>query len=186
MGLGKLKRAPARRVIGVDASTQSFAFCIYDEAPIKWGEIYFEGSNVFARLADANRKLNALKDEFDFDLIVIEAATMIQNRKTVILLAYSFGSVLSALMKSDERVEEMPPVVWQRAIGNNPFTKEEKAAVAKDFPDKSKSWYTNKHRELRKQRTIDWVDKTFGIKVESDNVADAIGISHVGYKKYCQ
>ena len=54
-----------------------------------------------------------------------------------------------------------------------------KEEVKKQFPGKSDNWYKNKVRELRKQKTINFV-KTLGIDTESDNVADAVGIAWWG------
>jgi Holliday junction resolvasome RuvABC endonuclease subunit len=173
-----------RTVLGVDASTNSFAFCLYGkDGPIKWGEIDFEGKNVFERLADGQKKVLALGDELTADLIVFESAVFVQNKKTVILLAYSFGAIVSALMTTGAEIKEASPLAWQNYIGNKPLTKPEKQAIVEKTPKKSKSWYSNAFREFRKQRTMQWAKDQFGITVESDNVSDAIGLSYYAYHK---
>jgi Holliday junction resolvasome RuvABC endonuclease subunit len=184
MSAMKSKYADVDRVLGLDASTNSLGFCIYGKnGPEEWGEIMFRGSSVFERLSYAEKTLNQIADRFDVDLIIFESAVFVQNKKTVILLAYAFGAVVSTLMHSGAKVEDVNPMNWQRFIGNPPLTKEEKAAIVKEFPDKSKGWYGTKSRDIRKQRTMDWAEEKFGIKVESDNVSDAIGVAHYGYKK---
>lgn len=179
------KKTNARTVLGVDASTQSFAFCVYDGKPVRWGEINFKGASVFERLSYAQRTITTLRQYLHADMIVFESAIYVQNKKTVILLAYAFGAIVSTLIGTDKpAVEEINPLVWQNAIGNKPLTKVEKDAIKNEFPGKSKSWYQNKSRELRKDRTRQWVSKTYGIDVESDNVSDAIAIAAVAYDKF--
>lgn len=174
-----------RTVLGVDASTNSFAFCLYGEdGPIRWGEIKFNGSSAFERLSNGQKRVAALREYFRSDLIVFESAVYVQNKKTVILLAYSFGAIVSALMADGTKVEELAPLTWQNAIGNKALTKEEKGKIKSDNPGKSASWYSNKNREFRKARTMKWVQETYGIEVESDNVSDAISIASVAYKKF--
>jgi hypothetical protein len=87
-------------------------------------------------------------------------------------------------MKPGVRVENIPPITWQNAIGNKAFTKEEKADLAKKYPDAKPAWLKEEMRKMRKQRTIDWVKTQFNIDVPNDNVSDAIAVAHVGFNKY--
>lgn len=186
--LKDLKRKKPREiktVLGVDASTNSMAFCLFKGGkPVKWGEIDFHGDNVFERLADGQRKVSAIRKTLEADMVVFESAVYVQNKKTVILLAYAFGAVISALMRMGAEIDEVSPIAWQNFIGNKALNKAEKEAIKKEFPDKSTSWYSSHNREIRKQRTMDWVKKTYGITVESDNISDAIGVAHFGYQKH--
>jgi Holliday junction resolvasome RuvABC endonuclease subunit len=186
MGIGSLNNSKrVGSVLGIDASTNSFAYCWYGAAgPIEWGEITFSGKTVWERLADGQAKVAALRESLDFDLIVFESAVFVQNKKTVVLLAYSFGALVASIMQDGRAVEEIPPVTWQHAISNKPLTKQEKEQLKLDYPNKTASWYSNKSREIRKQRTMDWVKNNFNIDVKSDNISDAIAISHVGYEKF--
>lgn len=179
------KKENIKTVLGVDASTQSFAFCLFDEdGPVRWGEINFKGASVFERLAYAQRYISAMRAYLTADLICFESAVFVQNKKTVILLAYAFGAIISALIKTGARVEEISPLVWQNAIGNKPLTKQEKQKIIDANPGKSKTWYQAKNREFRKARTMEWVSKTYGIDVKSDNVSDAIALSSVAFEKF--
>jgi Holliday junction resolvasome RuvABC endonuclease subunit len=174
-----MKRPDVVRVMGADCSTQSFAFSIFDDGElVKYGEIQFTGKTVFSRLADGQRKVSALREQLDVDLVAIESAIYVQNKKTVILLAYAFGAIIAALINSGAEVKEVSPLSWQHYIGNKPLTKVEKASVMKDFPDKSKTWYTAKYREIRKDRTRQWVKGKFGRSIKSDNVTDAIALGY--------
>lgn len=186
MAIKKLaNNKPIKTVLGIDASTNSVAFCLFDSnGPKKWGEINFLGDNVFERLSDGQRKTEAALRKLNPDLIIFESAVFVQNKKTVVLLAYSFGAIVASIMKKGTRVEEIPPITWQHAIGNKPLSKEEKLKIQKAHPDQKATWYSNKYREVRKQRTMDWVKTKFGIDVPNDNVSDAIAIASVGFDKF--
>lgn len=180
MGVGSLlAKKKASRVIGLDLSTKSLAFAIFEnEKPIRCGEVVFKGSTVFERLKDARRKVRALVEsgEFEADYIAIEAAIMVRNVQTAIDLAYVYGTILGELSDASENLEKVAPITWQTSIGNPNLKKHEKEQIQKDFPGKSKSWYQNKGREIRKQRTLDIAREYFKIDSGSDNVGDAVGI----------
>ena len=173
-----------KRIMGVDCSTYSFAFSIFDDGElVKYGQIYFDGSTVFQRLADGQRKVRAFREDLNPDLVVFESAVFVRNKNTVIQLAYAFGAIIAALIDGGAEVVGVVPTQWQYYLGNKALTKPEKDALRKDTPGKSASWYQNKGREMRKQRTIDWAKKTYGVTVESDDVGDAIGLGHYGVKE---
>lgn len=175
-----MAKKKASRVIGLDLSTKSLAFAIFeDEKPIKCGEILFKGSTVFDRLKDARRKVRRIVEsgEFDADYIAIEAAIMVRNVQTAIDLAYVYGAILSELSAAAPVLEKVAPITWQSAIGNPNLKKAEKEQIQKEFPGKSKSWYQNKGREIRKARTLAIAREYFDIDSNSDNVGDAVGIA---------
>lgn len=179
------KRRNVDTVLGIDVSTNSLAFCLYGRGgPIKWGEVTFSGANTFERLADARVKIAAIRSELKADMIVMESAVYVQNRRTVIQLAYAFGAVLSGLLYSKTQVEELTPTEWQFAIGNKTLNASEKKEIQDANPGKSKTWYSARYREERKMRTMRWVEQTYGIKCPSDNVSDAIGIASVGHSRF--
>jgi len=177
MSLAKLIKPKATKVLGIDASTNSFAFCLMNEKqPVKWGEIQFEGGDVYERILDAKRKIKAFKNELDTDFVVIEAAISVKSVHTGIKMAYVFGAIMGELLSDNIKVVEVHPITWQSYLGNKNFTKAEKAAIKNEFPGKSESWYKGKIRERRKGKTIEFV-RSLGVKTESDNVADAAGIA---------
>jgi Holliday junction resolvasome RuvABC endonuclease subunit len=177
MSLAKLVKPRSEKVLGIDASTNSIAFCLMDgKTPIKWGEIQFEGTDVYQRILDAKRKLKAFKKELNTDFVVIEAAISVKSVHTGIKMAYVFGAIMGELLNDGIEVVEVHPITWQSYIGNKNFTKAEKLQVRKEFPDKSESWYKSKIREIRKSKTIGFAS-SLGIETDSDNVADAIGIA---------
>ena len=170
----------ANKILGIDASTNSIAFCLmHDSTPIKWGELSFKGSSVYERIFDAKRKVRAIRERLDYDTICIEAAVSVKSVATGLKMAYMFGTIMGELMYDDTRVVEVHPLKWQGFIKNPNFTKAEKEKVKLEYPSKSDSWYKNKIREIRKQKTIDFA-KTLGVNTESDNVADSVGIAWWG------
>lgn len=182
MGLGKLASGRIDTVLGIDASTNTVAFCLYGEdGPIKWGEISFKGSNSFERLFDAGPKLRTVFKDFKYDAIVIEPIVYVNNRSTVINLAYAMGAILSSIPSAP--IHEYNPLVWQKFIGNPPFTKAEKDSLKKKYADRSASWVKEQMRKQRKQRTMDWVKETFEIETDNDNIADAIAVAYTGWTK---
>lgn len=182
MGIGKtLSTVKAKRVCGLDASTNSLAFAIMEgETPIKCGEIKFKGSTPFERLKDARRKVGKLVRSGTFDgvdFIAIESAIMVRNVQVAIDLAYVYGVIIGELSDVCKELHKVAPISWQSGIGNPNLKKPEKDAIMAEFPGKSKSWYQNKGREIRKARTLAIARNYFAIADGSDNVGDAVGIA---------
>lgn len=176
------KKQTNSRVIGLDLSTNAIAFSLFvDGKLVYWGKLNMTGP-AHLRNMQANRYARWMKDFLQPDLIVYESAVYIQNKKTVIALAYAFGAVVSSLTGPDTEVKQLTPTEWQAAIGNGPLTKAEKLEIRKATPDKSEVWYKDAGRQFRKQRTRKWVEKTYGIDIDDDDVTDAISIGHVGMK----
>jgi Holliday junction resolvasome RuvABC endonuclease subunit len=176
MGLAELHKTH-KKVLGVDSSTNSFAFCLMEnDKPKKWGEVIFQGESVYDRILDAKNKIKAIKGQLDYDFIAIEAAVSVRSVATGLKMAYIFGTIIGELMNENVEVVEVHPITWQSYIGNKNFTKAEKQAVKNEFPGKSENWYKAKIREIRKSRTIDFA-RTLGINTENDNVADSSGIA---------
>jgi Holliday junction resolvasome RuvABC endonuclease subunit len=183
--LGDLSKTRASRVIGIDASTKSLAFCVfYNRRPVKWGKINFEGSDVYERIRDAHPKVRALANEFDADFVCLEGAILANNRnvKVTIDLSLMYGAILSVLLEGRAKVVQVTPTVWQNFIGNKVFSAAETAKMKADFPGRSASWYTNKKREIRKQRTMDFFNAKWPHMNLTDNdVGDAAGIAYHSY-----
>jgi Holliday junction resolvasome RuvABC endonuclease subunit len=175
--LTKLTKPKASRVLGIDSSTNSFAFCVFDGRPIRWGKVDFYGATIYDKVLDAHKKSKAVRDLVDIDYICIESAIMVKSQDVAIKMAMIVGSIVSALTHDKNSIITVPPSAWQPFIGNKNFTNVEKESVKKDFPGKTKTWYSNKTRELRKQRTMDFFNEEFGVTVKSDNVSDAIGVA---------
>lgn len=163
--------------MGIDASTHTIAYCIFDgESPVEWGEINFDGGDVYQRVLDAKRKVRALREHFNTDFVVLEAAVMVRSANTGLKMAYIFGAIMGELLENGAEVLEVHPITWQSFIGNKNFTKAQKEQVIKDNPNRSDNWIKAHIREMRKQKTINFM-KDIGVDTESDNVADAAGVA---------
>lgn len=179
MSLAKLANKKGKRILGVDASTNSFAFCVLENKKvIKYGEIYFDGGDIYERILDAKRKIAAVgsTDIFNVDYMAIEAAVMVKSANTGIKMAYVFGAIIGEILSDHIEVIEVHPITWQSFIGNKNFTKAQKAEVKTANPGRSENWIKNKIREMRKEITKQFAAK-YGVKTESDNVSDAFGIA---------
>jgi Holliday junction resolvasome RuvABC endonuclease subunit len=185
MGLESLNKTKASRVMGIDCSTHSLAFCImYNKKPIQWGKIEFNGADVFERMADASNKIRAVKDEFKVDYIAFEGAIMakVKNPDVTIKLAMMYGVCIAELMRKGVEVVTVNPLTWQSYIGNPNFKKPEKDKLRLDYPGKSVVWYSSKTRELRKQRTMDFFNNKWpSMALDDNDVGDACGIAYWAY-----
>lgn len=184
MKLTDLSKSRAKRVMGIDASTQSIAFSVwFNRRPVQWGKLPLRGADSYAKIGDAAKKTFVLLDLFEVDYIAIEQAVFVNNMGVVKKLAYVFGAVLGQAGLRDIPIMDVSPLSWQPYIGNPTWTKAEKAALRKQHPGKSKSWYSNEMRKQRKRKTIDILNKQYGIDVTDDDVADAIGVGAYAYKE---
>lgn len=181
MNITDLKRKKRTRVMGIDCSTHSLAFAIFDgKKPHRCGEIMFNGSNLYERLHDAHQKVPALVKSgvLKADYVVFEGAIVVGNNvRTGLSLAYVFGAVIGALMEGDMEVVTVSPLIWQSYIGNKNLTKIEKDRIRRENPGKTDSWYKNAGRQIRKQKTLDFAKQHFQIPTNSDNVGDSVGIA---------
>lgn len=184
MTLASLHKTQAYSVLGIDASTNSVAFCLFEnDSPVKWGKIEFSGADIYEKILDAKIKTHAMLDELKSDYIAIEGAVLVRSPDAVIKLSYVYGTVISELMTTGSKVTTISPTAWQAKIGNKNPTKAEKEAIRVKNPGYADSWYKNQLRNMRKQRTCDWVQKTFNISVTDYDVADSIGIAYYAHEE---
>lgn len=181
-GLADLSKTKASRVMGIDASTNFIAFTtFYNRAPEQWGKMTIEGTDIDEKMGDANGKIYALHKEFPVDYIAIESAVFVKSPKVAIDLAYVYGSMIGPLVSMGVKVVRVPPTTWQFHIGNKLLTKAEKDIIKNDYPGKSASWYQNKGRELRKQRTMDYFNAKWPMDLTDNDVGDSCGIAYYAY-----
>ena len=169
-----------KTVCSIDASTNSIAFAIFSDNKLKaFGKLNFQGTNTYAKVRDAARKSLQFFKKFNIDSIVIEHTVFINSPKTAADLALVQGAMLGAAGIAGIRVAgSVNPISWQSYIGNPKLTVAEKKELAEQYPDKSKVWYQNRAREIRKLRTIQFVNTYYDNEVSDNDVADAIGIGH--------
>lgn len=168
------------RFCAIDASTNSIAFAIFNNKELeKYGKIAFHGKNTYDKVIDASRKTLGLTKIFNLESIVIEHTVFMNSPKTAADLALVQGAVLGAAGSEGAKISgSVSPITWQTFIGNGKVTKEEKELIMHENEGKSKSWYKSKERELRKQKTINFVNTYYDINVTDNDVADAVAIGH--------
>lgn len=184
MSLAELKKIKTSRVIGIDASTSSVAFCVMDKGvPIRYGKVDLNGQDIYDKMLDAKNKIRAMSEELKAEYIAVEGAVFVQSPDAVIKLSYVYGVVIAELMQHGSRVVTVAPTSWQSYIGNKNPTKMEKDKLRFENPGHADSWYKNKMREIRKQRTCDFIKSKWNIDIKDFDVADSIAISHYAYEK---
>ena len=183
MTLASLKKTQANRVLGIDASTNSIAFCLMEnDVPLKWGKINLSGNDIYEKIYDAKLKMSVMLDELKSDYIVVEGAILVRSPDAVIKLSYVYGVVIAELMSTGAKVITISPTAWQAYIGNKNPTKDEKAAVRVKNPGYAESWYKTQLRNMRKQRTVDYFNNKYNLFLEDFDVADSFGIAHYANK----
>ena len=178
--IGKISSPKPKNIMAIDASTNSLAFAIFSNNDlVKCGKIKFIGNNAYQKLGDAAIKSLPFFKQFEVDAIVIEHTIFINSPKTASDLALIQGALLGAAKIAGIRTAgSINPITWQTYIGNGKLTNDEKLAMMNQFPGKTKNWYQNKSREIRKQKTINFVNINYGKNLTDDDVADAVGIGH--------
>jgi Holliday junction resolvasome RuvABC endonuclease subunit len=183
MTLASLKKTQANRVLGIDASTNSIAFCLMEnDQPLKWGKINIVGNDIYEKIYDAKVKMSVMLNELKSDYIVVEGAILVRSPDAVIKLSYVYGVVIAELMSTGAKVITISPTAWQAYIGNKNPTKDEKAAIRLKNPGYADSWYKTQIRNMRKQRTIEYFNNKYGLSLNDFDVADSFGIAHYANK----
>ena len=72
MTLAKLVKTKANRVLGIDASTNSIAFCLMEnDIPLKWGKVELSGADIYDKIYDAKIKMHSMLDQLKSDYIAV-------------------------------------------------------------------------------------------------------------------
>lgn len=168
------------RICSIDASTNSLAFAIFDNEELESvGKINFKGATTYDKVADACAKTKGVFNLFDVQAVVIEHTVFMNSPKTAADLALVQGALLGGMALAGVKIiKSINPIAWQTFIGNGRLTHAEKAQIRTGSPDKSDSWYKNKEREFRKERTIRFVNTIYDKKITDNDIADAVGIGH--------
>ena len=172
-----------KTICAIDASTNSLAFALFDTQQQTLGtvgKINFKGLNTYEKVMDAGKKVKAFLDFYGgFEAIIIEHTVFMNSPKTAADLALVQGAILGAAGQAGTSViGRVAPITWQNYIGNKKISKDEKLYIKSQNPGKSESWLKNYERELRKQRTIRFINTIYDRNIVDNDVADACGIGH--------
>ena len=179
--ISDLSDPPPATVFAIDASTNSLAFAIFNNKDlISTGKIEFKGKNNYDKVVDACKKLNGFFGLYNIiDAIVIEHTVFMNSPKVAADLALVQGAILGAAGINNIKIAgSVSPITWQNFIGNKRLDTKEKQDIMSEFPGKSKSWYKTYEREIRKQKTIKFINTYYDKSISDDDVADACGIGH--------
>jgi len=172
-----------KRICAIDASTNSLAFSVFDtftKSIVTVGKINFEGKDTYEKVMDAGKKVKAFFDIYGgFEAIIIEHTVFMNSPKTAADLALVQGAILgSAGQSGTQIIGKVSPITWQNFIGNKKISKEEQLVIRSKNPGKSVSWYKSYERNLRKERTIRFINTIYDRTITDNDVADACGIGH--------
>ena len=181
-------KAP-KTICAIDASTNSLAFALFDtqeKTLITIGKINFEGKDTYQKVMDAGKKVKAFFDIYGgFEAIVIELTVFMNSPKTAADLALVQGAILGSAGQTGTKViGKVSPITWQNYIGNKKISKDEKFYIKAQNPGKSDSWLKTYERNLRKERTIKFINVQYDRTITDNDVADACGIGHWAMKNW--
>ena len=187
MKLSNISSPVPERICAIDASTNSLAYATFHGGHLKEvGKIIFQGKDIYAKVGDAAVKTRAYFEKYiNVDAIVIEHTVFMNSPKTAADLALVQGALLgAAAMSGITTVGKVAPITWQNYIGNKKISKDEKLFIKAQNPGKSDSWLKGYERELRKQRTINFINVQYDKTISDNDVADACGIGHWALKNW--
>ena len=172
-----------KTICAIDASTNSLAFALFDTQQKTLGvvgKINFEGKNTYEKVMDAGKKVKAFFDFYGgFEAIIIEQTVQMNSPKVAADLALVQGAILGAAGQSGTKIiSSVPPITWQIFLGNPRLSKDEKFYTRSQNPGKSESWHKSNEREIRKQKTIKFINIQYDRNIMDNDVADAVGIGY--------
>lgn len=180
--------ATPKNICAIDASTNSLAFALFSSQTDRQmpkdlksiGKITFDGNDIYTKVMDAGQKVKAFFSYYGgFEAIIIEHTVFMNSPKTAADLALVQGAIIGAAGQSGTKiVGKVSPITWQNYIGNKKISKEEQLIIRSKNPGKSVSWYKAYERNLRKERTIRFININYNKNITDNDVADACGIGH--------
>ena len=176
-----------KKICAIDASTNSLAFALFENEILGTvGKINFEGNTNYEKVMDACSKTKSFLDHYGgFEAIVIEHTVFMNSPKVAADLALVQGALLGAAgLTGTKVIGTVSPITWQNFIGNKKIDKDEKFAIRSANPGKSESWYKTYERNLRKERTIRFINMQYDRSITDNDVADACGIGHWAIKNW--
>jgi hypothetical protein len=176
-----------KSICAIDASTTSLAFALFNDDVLGTvGKINFEGNTNYEKVMDACNKTKSFLDYYGgFEAIVIEHTVFMNSPKVAADLALVQGALLGAAgLTGTKVIGTVSPITWQNFIGNKKIDKDEKFAIRSANPGKSESWYKTYERNLRKERTIRFINMQYDRSITDNDIADACGIGHWAIKNW--
>lgn len=173
-----MSKTEINKFLALDCATTNSGFALFDNGNlIKYGKLFFAGDTEHEKALNAGKIIHLFLKEYPVPLLIMESSFFGINPKIATNLAMSHGAVIGAAgLVGVEQVASVVPIQWQSGIGNPKLTPDDKRVILEEYPNKSPSWYKKTGNLVRKERTIKIVNNRFNIKVDDNDVADAIGI----------
>jgi Holliday junction resolvasome RuvABC endonuclease subunit len=174
------------RVMSIDASTTSIAYALFENGKLVLSDkVEFSGKNVYQKIGSAIGSVVRTMQDVNPEAIVIERAVFINSPKTMSELSMVQGAILAGASLAGIKIcKGTNPIAWQSYIGNGKLTKDAKILMRKANPDKSESWHKQNEREVRKQKTINFININYDLEITDNDIADAIGIGHYAIRNW--
>ena len=179
--ISEISEQPPKTIFAIDASTNNLAFAIFNNKElVSTGKVNFVGRNNYDKVSDACKKLNSFFKLYNIvDAIVIEHTVFMNSPKVAADLALVQGAILGAAGINNIKIAgSVSPITWQNYLGNKRLTPKEKQDISAEFPGKSKAWYKTYERDVRKQKTIKFINTYYDKSIADNDIADACGIGH--------
>lgn len=185
VNLNKFINIP-NKIISIDASTTNIAYAVFEnEKLILHGKVQFSGKNVYQKISSAIGSVVDVMKEIGPEALVIERAVFINSPKTMSELSMVQGAILAGASLAGIKIfKGTNPIAWQTYIGNGKINKDAKILIRKSNPGKSDSWYKQFERDVRKQKTINFVNINYDLEIDDNDIADAIGIGHYSLRNW--
>lgn len=179
VNLNKFSNTPDT-FVSIDASTNNIAYAVFrNKELIAFKKVSFSGNNIFQKIASAVTVVHQVFEALGVKAVVIERAVFINSPKTMSELSMVQGAIIAGAALAGVKVfKGTNPIAWQTFLGNGKLTKDAKILIRRNNPDRSESWYKSHERELRKQKTISFVNINYDINIDDNDIADAIGLGH--------
>jgi Holliday junction resolvasome RuvABC endonuclease subunit len=172
------------RVIGIDVSTKLIAVTVVDRGePLALVSVGLPRGDINLRLSYARKWFSIVLDVYKPGACYIEAPILVQNPLATKHLAYMVGILFGECLERGIETADVPPMEWKSHIGYRAISKQERERVLSEYGE------TEGRKELRKIRKAQVQEKLkdrypmFAKQLESDDLADALGIALYCWEK---
>ena len=181
MSISKLvSAAKATRLIAIDPSSHSLAWCVVDLDRNKFsvagtGKIDFKDSKEIDNKFRAIRKgIQDVWEDYQFKDGVIEQSVYIQNFQSSRIISYIIGYSWGTLDEYCYSMCDCNPLIWKNKIGYKNVSKDDKKAIEKKHGTKG---LQKRLTEERKSRVKRIVNAQVGCSTDDDDINDSLGIA---------
>jgi Holliday junction resolvasome RuvABC endonuclease subunit len=170
----------ASRIIAIDPSSHSLAWCVVDLDKKKF-DIVATGKIDFKDKKEVSNKLSTIRsglqdiwEDYSFRNACIEQSVYIQNFQSSRIISYIIGYSWGVLDEYCDSVVDINPLVWKNRIGYKNVSKDDKKRIEIQYGSKG---IQKRLTQERKDRVKKIVDAFCSGSTDDDDINDAIGIA---------